>query len=317
MKLGYIGLGKMGYNMVELLLDKHHQVVVYNRSAEPVQKIAERGAQPAESIRSLITALAPPRLVWIMVPYQAVDDVLKDLVPLLTRGDTVIDGGNSPYKNSMRRATELEQKGIDFLDAGTSGGPGGARTGACIMVGGKEEVFRKYEQLFRDLSAENGYAYLGKSGAGHFVKMVHNGIEYGMMQALAEGFAVLKASPFHLDMARVADLYNRRSVIESRLVGWLKTAFEKYGSELEGISGSVEQSGEGMWTIEAAREFGLPVPIIKGALDFRLLSQKNPSYTGQIVSALRHQFGGHEVKAKQIESTSASEEGEKKRRKIA
>ncbi len=298
MKLGYIGLGKMGYNMVELLLDKRHQVVVYNRSKEPVKRLAQRGAQPAESIQSLAAALAQPRLVWLMVPHQAVDDVLKDLVPLLAKGDTVIDGGNSPYKESMRRAAELEKGGVDFLDAGTSGGPGGARTGACIMVGGKKEVFQKYEQLFRDLAVENGYAYLGPSGAGHFVKMVHNGIEYGMMQALAEGFSVMRASPFGLDMEKIADLYNHRSVIESRLVGWLKTAFEQYGPELNGISGSVAQSGEGMWTVEAAKELGIPATIIKGALDFRLESQKKPSYTGQVVSALRHQFGGHEVEAR-------------------
>ncbi len=298
MKLGYIGLGKMGYNMVELLLDRRHDVVVYNRSKEPVQQIARRGARPADSVRSLIEALEPPRLVWLMVPHQAVDGVLRDLVPLLAKGDTVIDGGNSPYKQTIRRAAELEKTGIDFLDAGTSGGPGGARTGACIMVGGKEVVFRKYEQLFRDLSVEGGYAYLGKSGAGHFVKMVHNGIEYGMMQALAEGFSVMKASPFGLDMVKVADLYNHRSVIESRLVGWLKTAFEQYGPELYGISGSVAQGGEGMWTVEAAKELGIPAPIIKGALDFRLESEKKPSYTGQVVSALRHQFGGHEVEVK-------------------
>jgi 6-phosphogluconate dehydrogenase len=295
MKLGYIGLGKMGYNMVELLLDKGHEVVVYNRSAGPAQKIAQRGAQPADSIHALVTALTPPRLVWLMVPHQVVDDVLKNIVPLLAKNDVVIDGGNSPYKETIRRAAELEKKGVDFLDAGTSGGPRGARTGACIMVGGSKEVFRKHEQLFRDLSTENGYAYLGKSGAGHFVKMVHNGIEYGMMQALAEGVAVLKVSSFGLDMVKVADLYNHRSVIESRLVGWLKTAFEQYGTDLREVSGSVAQSGEGMWTVEAAKELGIPVPVIKGALDFRIESQKNPSYTGQVVSALRHQFGGHEV----------------------
>jgi 6-phosphogluconate dehydrogenase (decarboxylating) len=301
MKLGYIGLGKMGYNMVELLLDNKYEVVVYNRSEEPIKKIAQRGAQPAASLRILAAALTPPRLVWIMVPYSAVDDVLKDLVPLLAKGDTVIDGGNSPYKESMRRAKELEGKGIDFLDAGVSGGPGGARAGACIMVGGKEAVFRMYEKLFRDLAVENGYAYLGKSGSGHFVKMVHNGIEYGMMQAIAEGFSVMKASAFNLDLRKVADLYNHRSVIESRLVGWLKSAYEQSGPELKDISGSVAQSGEGMWTVDAAKELGIPVPIIQGALGFRLQSQKNPSYIGKVVSALRHQFGGHGVKEKKKE----------------
>src|SRR5512144_337752 len=298
MKLGYIGLGKMGYNMAELLLEKGHRIIAYNRSAEPVKKIAERGAQTAESIRSLVAALEPPRLIWIMVPYQAVDDVLNELEPLLAKGDTVIDGGNSPYKESMRRAKELEGKGIDFLDAGVSGGPGGARSGACIMVGGSENVFRKYEQLFKDASVEKGYAYFGAAGAGHFVKMVHNGIEYGMMQALAEGFAVMKVSPFHLDLAKVADLYNRRSVIESRLVGWLRNAYEQFGPDLAGISGSAAQSGEGMWTADAAKELGVPAPIIEGAVGFRIESQRKPSYTGKVISALRNQFGGHEAAEK-------------------
>jgi len=312
MKLGYIGLGKMGYNMAELLLEKGHQIVAYNRSVEPVRRIAEKGARPADSIHSLAMSLEPPRLVWIMVPYDAVDGVLKDLTPLLTKGDTIIDGGNSPYKESIRRSQEAEKKGINFLDAGVSGGPAGARTGACIMVGGDENVFHTYEQIFRDASVDHGYAHFGKAGAGHFVKMVHNGIEYGMMQALAEGFAILKASGFNLDLAHVADLYNHKSVIESRLVGWLKAAYEQYGENLEGIAGSVAQSGEALWTIDAAKEFGIPAPIIKGALDYRLQSQANPSYTGQIVSALRHQFGGHDVKA-------SAEEGKRKekKRKIA
>ena len=298
MELGYVGLGKMGFNMVELLLDKKYEVVVYDKSEEPVKKIAQRGARTADSLRTLITGLTPPRLIWIMVPFTAVDDALNDLVPLLAKGDTVIDGGNSPYNESIRRAKELEGKGIDFLDAGVSGGPGGARTGACIMVGGKEVVFRRYEKLFRDLAVENGYAHLGTPGAGHFVKMVHNGIEYGMMQALAEGFAVMKASPFNIDLERVADLYNHRSVIESRLVGWLKTAYQRSGPELKDISGSVAQSGEGMWTVDAAKELGIPVPVIQVALDFRLQSQKNPSYTGKAISAMRHEFGGHDVREK-------------------
>ncbi len=300
MKLGYIGLGKMGYNMAERLLEKGHQLVVFNRSEDPVKRISKQGAQPAASLQALVTALEPPRLIWLMVPYQAVEEIINGLVPVLQKGDTVIDGGNSPYKESMRRARELEQRGIDFLDAGVSGGPAGARNGACIMVGGKKEIFKKHEKLFQDLSVEKGYGYMGKSGAGHFVKMVHNGIEYGMMQALAEGFAVMKSSSFDLDLTAVADLYNHKSVIESRLVGWLKNAFEQYGRDLSEIAGSVAQSGEGMWTVEAAKEFGVPVPIIEGALDFRVESQSTPSYTGKIVSALRHQFGGHKVKVKEM-----------------
>ena len=297
MKLGYVGLGKMGYNMVELLLDKKHAVVVYNRSQESVRKLAQRGAQPSGSLGELVSSLVPPRLVWIMVPYQTVDPVLKELAPLLTKGDTVIDGGNSPYKESIRRSKELEVRGINFLDAGVSGGPAGARIGACIMVGGGKEVFQKFEALFHDLAVPGGYGYMGRSGAGHFVKMVHNGIEYGMMQALAEGFAIMKAADFKLNLTNIADVYNHRSVIESRLVGWLQSAFARYGEDLRDISGSAAQGGEGLWTVEAGRELGIPTPIIEGALDFRVQSQKNPSYTGKLISAMRNQFGGHDVKA--------------------
>jgi 6-phosphogluconate dehydrogenase len=295
MKLGYIGLGKMGFNMVERLLEKGHAVVVYDTNNEAVTNISKSGAQAAVSLPAFIEALLPPRLVWLMVPYQAVESVLNELVPLLQQGDTVIDGGNSPYKESMSRSVELEKRGIDFLDVGVSGGPGGARNGACLMVGGKKNLFEKFESLFRSLSADRGYGYMGKAGSGHFVKMVHNGIEYGMMQAIAEGFTVMKASPFDLNMIQVAEVYNHASVIESRLVGWLKNAFEEYGEELREIAGSVSQSGEGLWTVEAGKELGIPVPIIEGALNFRMQSQNRPSYTGQIVSALRNQFGGHEV----------------------
>jgi len=296
MKLGFVGLGKMGSNMVERLLEKGHEVVAFDRNKDAVASIVTKGAQSADSVAGLVRSLNAPRLVWVMVPYQAVDAVLNELAPLLAKGDTIIDGGNSPYKESIRRAEEQGGRGIDFLDVGVSGGPAGARTGACIMVGGIREVCQRFEKLFQDLSAERGYGYMGTSGAGHFVKMVHNGIEYGMMQALAEGFSIMKKSAFDLDLAAIAGLYNHRSVIESRLVEWLKKAYELYGRDLAGISGSAAQSGEGMWTVEAARELGVPAQIIKGALDFRLESQKDPSYTGKIISALRNQFGGHEAK---------------------
>lgn len=295
MKIGYVGLGKMGFGMVERLLEKGHEVVAFDRNEEAARDIARQGAIAADTLSSLSSLLPVPRTFWIMVPHQAVDAVISELMPSLERGDVIIDGGNSPYKESMRRARELESKGIDFLDAGVSGGPGGARSGACIMVGGKKEVFERYENLFRDLTVEDGYAYMGPSGAGHFVKMVHNGIEYGMMQAIAEGFAVMKASPFHLNLTDVTDIYNHKSVVESRLIGWLKSGFEKYGEDLKEISGSVAHTGEGLWTVEAARELGIQTPIIEGSLNFRNESQKNPSYTGQVLSALRNQFGQHEA----------------------
>ena len=294
-KLGYIGLGKMGFNMVERLLDKGYEVVACDTNVEALKNISILGAKPAGSLVSLVSLLSAPRLIWLMVPHQVVDSIIGGLSPFIQQADTLIDGGNSPYKESMRRARELGKRGINFLDAGVSGGPSGARAGACIMVGGEKDVFEKYESLFRDLSAERGYGYMGKSGSGHFVKMVHNGIEYGMMQAIAEGFSIMKTSPFDLDLAKVAEIYNHRSVIESRLIGWLQKAFEQYGEDLDSISGSVSHTGEGTWTVEAAKELGVPVPIIEGALNFRIQSQHNPSYTGQILSALRTQFGRHDV----------------------
>jgi len=296
LKIGYIGLGKMGMNMVLRMQEKDVNVIVYNRSEAPRDEARKAGIKVADSLEELVRGLPRPRTVWLMVSNSAVDLVLSDLLKYLERGDTVIDGGNSLYKDSIRRVAELSKKGINFLDAGVSGGPKGAREGACIMVGGKKEVYQKYQDLFKKLSAPQAFEYIGKAGAGHFVKMVHNGIEYGMMQALAEGFEVLKKSDFKLDLLKVASLYNHRSVIESRLVGWLQSAYKKYGDNLKEISGTVAHTGEGEWTVEAAKVLGVPVPIIEGAFKFRVESAKKPSYTGQVLSALRNQFGGHDIK---------------------
>ena len=295
LRLGYVGLGKMGFNMVERLLKKGYAVVAFDTYEESVKRAAALGAETARSLKALIRSLSAPRLIWIMVPHEAVDSVLKEVIPWLDPGDTIIDGGNSHYKESIRRAHDLEKTGIGFIDAGVSGGPAGALEGACIMAGGRKELFDTYEGLFRDLSVPQGYAYVGTHGAGHFVKMVHNGIEYGMMQALAEGFAVMKASGFDLDLTRIADLYNHGSVITSRLVGWLEDAYREYGDKLDAISGSVAQSGEGEWTIESAREFEIDTPVLEDAVTFRKRSQEHPTYTGQILSALRNQFGKHDV----------------------
>jgi 6-phosphogluconate dehydrogenase len=231
-----------------------------------------------------------------MVPWQSVDTVLDELLPLLAPGDTVIDGGNSPYTETIARASRITGLGLRFLDVGVSGGPSGARNGACMMVGGTRDDFTQYETLFKDCSIPGGYGYMGEHGAGHFVKMVHNGIEYGMMQAIGEGFEVLKRAPeFSIDLTEVARVYNTGSVIESRLVGWLHKAYQAYGPDLDTISGKVSHSGEGLWTVEAAKRSGIPVPIIEGSLAFREASQNNSSYTGQVVSVLRNQFGGHHV----------------------
>jgi 6-phosphogluconate dehydrogenase len=296
MKLGYIGLGKMGFNMVELLLDKKYEVVTYNKSEEPIRKIAKRGAQPAGSLKEIVSALIPPRLIWIMVPYEAVDPVLKELVPLLAKGDVVVDGGNSPYKESIRRAKELETRGIDFLDVGVSGGPTGARNGACIMVGGRKEVFQKFETVFRDLSVPDGYGYMGRTGAGHFVKMVHNGIEYGMMAAYGEGFELLAGSKFDLDLHQIAGLWRRGSVVRSWLLDLAELAFER-NPRLASIEGYVADSGEGRWTVQEALDQDVPLPIITLSLMRRFASRQPSSFSAKVQAALRNEFGGHAVKS--------------------
>ncbi len=286
----------MGEAMAERLLKKGHGVVAYDTNKEARDKAIEVAAQVVNSPIDLVESLTCPRIIWLMLPHAVVDKILSEIKPYLSKGDIIIDGGNSHYKNSMRRAAEFKKSGISFLDVGVSGGPGGAKDGACLMIGGEKSGYDKLEDLFKDLAVPDGYGYMGRSGAGHFVKMVHNGIEYGMMQAIAEGFAVLRKSDFDIDLGKTGDLYNHAIVIESRLIGWAKDAFEKYGESLDEISGSVGHTGEGAWTVEAAKEFGVPVPIIEGALRFRVESGASPSFTGKILSALRNQFGGHDVK---------------------
>ncbi|PIR59152.1 MAG: 6-phosphogluconate dehydrogenase (decarboxylating) [Candidatus Pacebacteria bacterium CG10_big_fil_rev_8_21_14_0_10_56_10] len=296
MQLGYIGLGKMGKNMALRLVEKGHQLVVWNRSPEPRQEVAAAGAVAVETVEELVGQLRPPRVVWLMLPAGDVTgQMVEQLVGLLTAGDTVIDGANSNYNHTIKRAEMLSERQLRFLDAGVSGGPAGARQGACVMIGGDEQTFRQLEQLFQDIAAPEAYQFFAGAGAGHFVKMVHNGIEYGMMQAIGEGFEVMKRSPFNLDLQQVARVYNRQSVITSRLIGWLESGYLKHGPDLTSISGEVSHSGEGQWTVEAARELGVAVPIIEEALQFRIDSQGNPSYTGQVVSVLRNEFGGHDV----------------------
>ncbi len=298
MKIGYIGFGKMGLNMILRMKEKGHDVVGWNRSEEGRNKGRSAGVQVVDTVKELIDALPVPRTVWIMVSHQGVDEVLNEIVPLLTPGDTVIDGGNCFYKDALRRAKELEAKEINFLDIGVSGGPGGSRNGACLMIGGKKNVAMKYVHLYDDLSAPGAWRILGDNGAGHFAKMVHNGIEYGMMQAIAEGFEVLKKSEFNLSLGEVAELYNRRSVVESRLIDWLYQGFKKFGENLDGISGEVAASGEGEWTVNTAKEMNVPVTIIEESLNFRKGSKGNPTFIGKILSTMRTMFGGHDVTEK-------------------
>ncbi len=294
----------MGLNMVLRLKGKGYEIVSYNRSEEGRRRASREGVQSVDSLRELMTHLASPRLVWIMVSETGVDKVLDELLPLLSKNDTVIDGGNCFFQDTVRRARRLTRQKINFLDVGVSGGPKGARNGACLMIGGKKNDFKKYMQLFKDLSISHGYGYMGDHGAGHFVKMIHNGIEYGMMQALAEGFAVMKKSSYKLDLEEIARLYNRGSVVESSLVGWLFSAFQKFGKELKDVSGTVAHTGEGEWTVKTAKKLGVSAKVIEDAFNFRVASGKQPSYTGRILSALRNQFGGHAIKNSKIKNQS-------------
>ena len=297
--VGIVGLGKMGAGLARNIHEHGWNVVGFNRTFEVTKTLATEGIKPAETLRELVAALPTPRVVWLMVPAgQVVDEMLfgaEGLINHLEAGDIVIEGGNSFYKDDAPRAERLASKGIKYMDAGVSGGPGGARNGACIMVGGTRETFDDLEPLFRDASLPDGYRFFEGFGAGHFVKMVHNGIEYGMMQALAEGFHILKTSPFQLNLTRVVELYDRGSVIESRLTGWLTKAFKAHGEDLQGVSGTVAHTGEGAWTVDTAKELGVAAANIEQSLQFRKDSAVHPDYTGQVLSALREQFGGHAI----------------------
>ncbi len=298
--IAVVGLGKMGAGIARNLLDHDWTVVGFNRHPEVAQAMTSEGLVAADTLRDLVSGLRPPRTIWLMVPAGAAvettlfgDGATPGLADMLDRGDAVVDGGNSRYTDAARRAARLAEKGIGFLDCGTSGGPAGARKGACIMVGGDIELFDRLEPVFADLAVPDGYRHVGGPGAGHFVKMVHNAIEYGMMQAIAEGFTIMRESPFELDLAAIADVYQHSSVVESRLVGWLRDALARFGPDLERFSGSVGSTGEASWAVEIARASGVETPVIADALRFREDSENDPGYTGRLVQALRNEFGGH------------------------
>jgi len=297
MELGLIGLGRMGANMAQRLLGGGHRVVAYDRDPEAVHSVASAGAAGAGSLEELVRKLSPPRAVWLMVPAGApVEQTIHSLAPLLSPGDVIIDGGNSYYKDSARRAASLSKQRLHFLDVGTSGGIWGLKMGYCLMIGGEEEVFQRLEPLFRTLAPEEGYAYMGPSGAGHFVKMVHNGIEYGLLQAYAEGFELLHASPYELDLAQLAQLWNHGSVVRS----WLLELTEKALAAdpgLTSVKGYVEDSGEGRWTVLEAVERGVPLPVISLSLFSRFRSRQDDSFAAKVIAALRREFGGHAVKS--------------------
>lgn len=295
MKLGMIGLGKMGYNLALNLLNHGHELVVSDINPQRGAQLAEYGAYPASSLEDLVARLESPRVVWIMVPAGAVfEGVISSLSGLLDTGDILIDGGNSHYRESAARAELLRQRGIHFFDAGTSGGTEGAEHGACLMIGGNPEVFRTIEPLFRDLAVDQGYLYSGESGSGHFLKMIHNGIEYGMMQSIAEGFELLEKSSFDFNYEDVARLWSSGSVIRGWLMELAQHAFAK-DPKLSGIRGVMQSSGEGKWTVQTALDLEVSTPVIAMSLLMRYRSLQDDTFHGKVVAALRNEFGGHAV----------------------
>ena len=296
MEIGLVGLGKMGKNMALRLRGGNHRVVATDRNAEPIREVEKAGAVGADSLQALVKQLATPRAVWIMVPAgEPTENVVGELAGLLASGDLIIDGGNSFYKDSMRRAAELAEHGIGFLDAGTSGGVWGLEVGYCLMVGGREEDFRRVEPALETLAPPQGYLHAGPSGAGHFVKMVHNGIEYAMMQAYAEGFEILQAGDFGLDLGKISHLWNQGSVIRSWLLELSQRMFAE-DPQLEALQGYVQDSGEGRWTLQEAIDRAVPAPALADALFARFRSRQENSFSNRVLAGLRQQFGGHAVK---------------------
>ena len=297
MKLAMIGLGRMGMNMAKRLLKGGHEVVAYNRSSGKTDQLVKDGAIGAYSLSEAAEKLSQPRIVWIMLPAgQVVDDHIQELEGFLSPGDIVVDGGNTYYKDDIRRAKHLEDKNIWYMDVGVSGGIWGLRIGYCLMIGGDKETYQMLEPIFKALAPEEGYLYCGPTGAGHFVKMVHNGIEYGMMQAYGEGFEILEASDYatSFNYADIAHLWNQGSVVRSWLLELAEDAFRK-DEKLSDIKGYVEDSGEGRWTIQQALETGVPAQVITLSLLRRFRSRQDNPFSDRVLAALRREFGGHAV----------------------
>jgi 6-phosphogluconate dehydrogenase len=300
MQVGMIGLGRMGMGMALRLMRGRHSVVVYNRTPEKVREMEKKGARGAYSLEELVSALRPPRALWMMLPAgRPVEEAIGALKGLLGRGDTIIEGGNSFYGDDVRHERELSPLGIHYMDAGVSGGIWGLRKGYCLMLGGQRKVYRRLTPLFRSLAPRGGYLYCGPAGAGHFVKMVHNGIEYGMMSAYGEGFSILHSSPYagELDYAKLSHLWNQGSVIRSWLLELAEAAFRK-DRDLSHIEPYVEDSGEGRWAVKQAVDSAVPAPLIASSLFQRFRSREAGSFSDRLLAALRQEFGGHPVKGK-------------------
>lgn len=299
MELGMIGLGKMGGNMAQRLVGGGHRVVVYDPSAAAVAAVVKQGAEGVASLEELVARLSSPRAVWLMVPAgEPAESTINVLSSLLSTGDIIIDGGNSNYKDSMRRAESLAEKGLLFLDVGTSGGVWGLKEGYSLMVGGEPEAFRRLEPVFQTLapSSDTGYGHIGPAGSGHFVKMIHNGIEYGMMQAYAEGFELMRAKEeFGIDLARTAEIWRHGSVVRSWLLDLAAAALHE-DPGLESLQAYVDDSGEGRWTVQESIDLGVPVPVITQALQARFRSRQEQPFGVKLLAAMRQQFGGHAVR---------------------
>ena len=298
MEIGFVGLGRMGFNMTLRLVQGGHKVVAWNRSADKTQEAARHGAVAAASVSDLVKGLASPRAIWIMLPAgKPVDDMIGQLVPMLAKGDLVVDGGNSNYKDDQRRAKNLAEIGLLYADAGTSGGIWGLKNGYCMMVGGPDEAIARLRPGLDTLAPPDGWLHCGAAGSGHFAKMIHNGIEYGMMQAYAEGFEILQASDYSYDLAKLSHLWNQGSVVRSWLLELAELAFAK-DPKLEGIRGWVEDSGEGRWTVLEAIERNIPAEVLTLSLMRRFRSRQEDTFTDRVLAALRAEFGGHAVKEK-------------------
>jgi 6-phosphogluconate dehydrogenase len=297
MRIGFVGLGRMGGNMVRRLLRDGHEVVAYNRTPEKTKEIEGEGAIASFTIAELVEKLEKPRAVWIMVPAgDATEAQIDELMEHLEPGDTIIDGGNTNFHDDQRRHGELAAKGIHYVDAGTSGGVWGLQVGYCLMVGGEDAAVTPLEPIFTSLAPKGGYLHVGGPGAGHYVKMVHNGIEYGLMQAYAEGFEIMHASSYELDLAAISELWMQGSVVRSWLLELAGRAFRANGPELQHIQGYVEDSGEGRWTVQEAIDHDVPAPVITLSLLTRFRSRQSDSYGAKVLAALRNEFGGHAVR---------------------
>jgi 6-phosphogluconate dehydrogenase len=297
MQLGFVGLGKMGSNMVRRIeREAYDTVVVFDVNRDAVRSAEGYGATGAETLEGLVRALAKPRTVWVMVPSgEPTEQAVKRLGELLEPGDTVVDGGNTNWHDDVRRASELDAKGIDYVDVGTSGGIWGLDMGYCMMVGGREDGVRRLAPILDVLAPPDGWRRFGDAGAGHFVKMVHNGIEYGLMEAYAEGFELMHKSPFPIELEEVARLWNHGSVVRSWLLELAEKAFQASGNDLGGVRGYAADSGEGRWTVEDGIDQGVPMPAIAAALYARFYSRGEGDFAGRVVAALRGEFGGHAV----------------------